>query len=408
MNQVGSVASQSEFSTFTKENIFGEHFTREYSLELIRRDQETGRIFDELPHWAQEDILSFMQGEKGLPVTYDSFFKKITDPFAHPERLESLISSIIGHDVHIKTILNPEGVRLAESGSFVIMDVVVEGEDGSVIDVEIQKMGYAFPGERSSCYISDMIMRQYNRIKSEQGKKFTYRNMKPVYLIVFMEKSSEAFRMVAPQFIHKQVHAYSSNVQVTDLNNIIYISLDTFRENIQNITNKLEAWLTFLSATSYEAILKLVEAYPEFLEYYHEINLFRHKPKELIGMFSEALAILDRNTEIYMFEEMQKQVEELKMIKTEYEKDIKEKIDVIAAKETEIAEKETEIAEKETEIAEKETEIAEKETEIAAKETEIAAKDTQIETQKEELEMQKNTIAALTEEIEKLKMSLNI
>ena len=68
----------------------------------------------------------------------------------------------------------------------------------------------------------------------------------------------------------------------------------------QNIDTELDAWLTFLSSDAPSDIIKLVTAYPKFQEYYNDISKFRKNPKELINMFSEALAIMDRNTELYM------------------------------------------------------------------------------------------------------------
>ena len=64
----------------------------------------------------------------------------------------------------------------------------------------------------------------------------------------------------------------------------------------QNIVTELDAWLTFFSCTDAEHIVRLVQEYPKFLEYYKDIAVFRTNPKELIYMFSEALEILDRNT----------------------------------------------------------------------------------------------------------------
>ena len=60
----------------------------------------------------------------------------------------------------------------------------------------------------------------------------------------------------------------------------------------QNIVTELDAWLTFFSCTDAEHIVRLVQEYPKFLEYYKDIAVFRTKPKELIYMFSEALEIL--------------------------------------------------------------------------------------------------------------------
>lgn len=49
--------------------------------------------------------------------------------------------------------------------TLLIMDLLAEMEDGSLINVEIQKQGYAFPAGRISCYCADLVMRQYARVK---------------------------------------------------------------------------------------------------------------------------------------------------------------------------------------------------------------------------------------------------
>ena len=59
-------------------------------------------------------------------------------------------------------------------------------------------------------------------------------------------------------------------------------------------------------------MVQFVNQYPEFLPYYQDIITFRKKPEELIHMFSDALREMDRNTERYMVEELNKQVEDLK------------------------------------------------------------------------------------------------
>ena len=89
-------------------------------------------------------------------------------------------------------------------------------------------------------------------------------------------------------------------------------SLDTFNSMGQNIVTELDAWLTFFSCTDAEHIVRLVQEYPKFLEYYKDIAVFRTKPKELIYMFSEALEILDRNTANYMIDELAQEVKSVK------------------------------------------------------------------------------------------------
>ena len=43
-----------------------------------------------------------------------------------------------------------------------------------------------------SCYSSDLMLRQYTRVKSLKGNAFTYKDLKTVYTIVIYEKSPDA------------------------------------------------------------------------------------------------------------------------------------------------------------------------------------------------------------------------
>ena len=291
--------------------ILGKEKSKEEVLHELRQMPDVYRRFLRLKAEYREKILKFLQGNQGILITYDTFFKKIFDAEKHPERVENLLSCLMGQRIKIKKVLPPIGNRLVEAGSLVIMDILIELEDGSITDLEMQKIGYRFPGERSSCYSADMIMRQYNRIRNEKGDAFTYKDMKPAHLIIFMEESASEFLEVSPQYIHRKVNMYDSGALVKSLDDICYISLDTFRETVENISNKKEAWLMFLSSDRAEDILKLIDAYPEFLEYYKEIAEFRTHPKELINMLSEWLMELDHNTELYMIDEMIKERQQL-------------------------------------------------------------------------------------------------
>ena len=66
----------------------------------------------------------------------------------------------------------------------------------------------------------------------------------------------------------------------------------------------------FLGSDKPEHIQKIIDNYPRFEEMYREIVRFRYSPEEAIGMFSEALKVLDENTVKYMIEEMKQELEE--------------------------------------------------------------------------------------------------
>ena len=92
---------------------------------------------------------------------------------------------------------------------------------------------------------------------------------------------------------------------------ITFISLDTFKDEVHNIDTKRDAWLKFLTEDDPDEIVNFVNQYPEFLPCYKDLIAFRQNPKELINMFSNALKEMDKNTERYMVEELNKKVKEL-------------------------------------------------------------------------------------------------
>ena len=319
--------------------------TRKEVLSMLKQHENTYRRFQSFEKKYQEELLAFLMGTDFLHITYDPFFKEIFDPYRHRERVERLISALLGKTVVIKEVLQHEGKRLSGSSSLVIMDIVAQLSDGSYLDVEIQKIGYAFPGERTCCYSADLILRQYDRLRAQYKEAFSYRKMMPVQVIILMEESTDIFQKAFPQYIHRKQTSYSSGVNVTELSQILYISLDTFSKVVQNkAETPLHAWLTLLSTTDISVILELTEKYPDFLSIYQEIMAFRTNPEELITMFSEALSIMDRNTELYMIEEMRQKAEQMQR-ETEQKQQKIEQMN----QETERLQQETEKLQQETE-----------------------------------------------------------
>ena len=99
----------------------------------------------------QEQFLDFCSGARGVKMMYDFMSKEILNPEFHPERLNEFISLLLGQPAEIVEVLPNDGTRLADESTLLIMDVVVKLSDGSIVNLEIQKLGYMFPGERSAC-----------------------------------------------------------------------------------------------------------------------------------------------------------------------------------------------------------------------------------------------------------------
>ncbi len=199
--------------------------------------------------------------------------------------------------------------RIAAETSLLILDIVVQLEDGSIANVEVQRIGYAFPGSRCACYSADLLLRQYKRVRGEKGKNFSYRDIKKVYTIVFFEKSTKVFYDFPDTYIHYMKQQSDTGIHIDLLQEYVFIAIDIFREKLHNKgvdkKNKLEAWLTFLGEDDPEWILKLIEAHPEFGALYREVYEMCRNTERIMGIFSKELAELDKNTVQYMIDEMQ-------------------------------------------------------------------------------------------------------
>lgn len=292
--------------------------TKESLEQTIKSSEKLTKIYKSLEKemdvysnitW-QDEFMDFCMGKKWLPLTYDPFFKFIFNPETHPERLSDFLSELLKIPVKVKRALPMEGGQIIAEGAWLIMDIVVELEDGSLANVEIQKVPYLFCGERGACYSSDLLLRQYNRVKKAKDKKFSYHDLKPVYTIVLLEKSDKNFWQFPKKYLHQSEQIFNTGLHLELLQKYVFIPLDIFQKNAYNIDTRLEAWLHCIASKEPEIIQLLLYKYPDFAEIYKEIEVFRTDVEEVLNMFSEALAIMDRNAVSYMIEELQKELEE--------------------------------------------------------------------------------------------------
>ena len=295
--------------------------SREQILLEIRSDPALNARFEALSEEAQKEFLDICTGEKGVKILYDSFFRSVMNPELYPDRLQSMLSCILGMEIASFHVLETSSFALGDVKSLVIMDIVVELLDGSIINLEVQKIGYDFPGERAACYASDLTLRQYARARrdaakrsaEEPGHKFSYHAIHPVYTIVLIEKSPSLFYRFPDQYIHRFSQKSDTGLSMELLHNYIFIPLDIFRKKHQNedISTELDAWLTFLSTEEPDEIMRLCDAFPFFRDIYRHIYEICQNTEDVMGIFSEALAERDRNTVDYMIDELKRSNEQL-------------------------------------------------------------------------------------------------
>ena len=354
---------------------------------------ENPKLLEKYREWdeeQQEEFLDYCTGVKGVKILYDAFFKEIMNPENTPERLNELLSLLLGQSVTIKRVLPGDSTRLADEQSLLIMDILVELADTSLANVEVQKIGYSFPGQRSACYSSDLLLRQYKRVKGEKKKAFSYKDIKSVYTIVFFETSIKEFHEYPQNYIHKFKQQSDTGLGLELLQKYVFIPLDIFRGIYHNnLRNKTEAWLTFLSTDEPEIIIELISQYPEFKEMYEEIYVMCQNVEKVMEMFSKELIQLDRNTVQYMIDEMQDTIDVQK--------------EELEAKQETIDTQKGELEQQKATISTQKNELEEQKTTINTQKEELEAKQNTIDTQKDEIETMKQQLQSVMAQIEQLK-----
>ena len=323
--------------------ILGDPMTREEVLKQIEKDPKCHEIFQKLPESLKEELIAFCMGNRGAKVTYDPFFKYVFHPTLKKGRLAELLSLILGEEVEILEVLPNESDRISDSGSLLVMDILVKLKSGAYANVEVQKVGYLFQGERCACYSADLLMRQLARERAkakEQDVKFIYKSIKKVYTIVLMEESPSVYKECADAYIHHGKQTFNTGLKLDLLQEYFMIPLDVFRKMPHNKINKLEAWLYFIGSDRPKDIYRVIEAFPEFKELYNELLMLRYKTKELVGMFDvikEALRAADEGTVEYMVEEQQREIAEQQRKLDEQKKMIVEQSEQIAKQSEKLA-----------------------------------------------------------------------
>ena len=183
--------------------------TKEQLMAEIEEKPKLKSIFYSWKEEARQDFINFCTGARGVKMMYDFISKEILNPEIYRERVNEFLSLLLNQKVKILEVLPNDGTRLADESTLLIMDIVVELEDGSIVNLEIQKIGYMFPGERSACYSADLLLRQYKRVKQKAEKKLdshtkmSYKDIKDVYTIVLFQQSPQELKKFKDVYMHR-------------------------------------------------------------------------------------------------------------------------------------------------------------------------------------------------------------
>ncbi len=138
--------------------------------------------------------------------------------------------------------------------------------------------------------------------------------------------------------------------------NCFFIPLDIFKENLHNrgMQNRLDAWLAFFCCYDPEDILGLIRLYPDFKALYEHVYQICRDMENIMGIFSKELRVLDRNTTLYMIDEMQATIDRQKLALAEKDAALSQ---VLAEKDSALAQKNSALAKKDKRIKELEQQL---------------------------------------------------
>ena len=244
---------------------------REEVLAEILKNGTLHRRFDSWPKEKREEFLDLCTGARGLKLLYDGFFKEVMNLEYVPGRLSDFLSGTLGQKVRVIRAIPTDATRLANESVLLAMDIVVELGDGSIANVEMQRIGYLFPGQRSACYSADLLLRQYKRLRGSR-ENFRYRDIRNVYTIVLFEKSPQAFHAYPETCCHFFEQKSDSGLTMELVQKYLFIPLDIFMRNPHNRDrrSRKDAWLTLFSSDDPDTIVELLEDYPEFKDIYRD------------------------------------------------------------------------------------------------------------------------------------------
>lgn len=290
-------------------------------LSRIEEREDLSEIFESWSREQRQEYLDRCTGKRGFNILYDAYFKEVMNPEYDPSRLESFLEVVIGEKVRILKVLPNDSVRLEDENTLLVTDIVVELADGSVANIEVQKIGNRFTGPRCSCYLSDMMLRQYKRIRARKKKGFSYGDIKKVYLIVLYEHSPKALRTMPDTYLHRARHVFDTGLDMDLLQRCVLVPLDIFRETMQNkpIRTLLEAWLTFLGEDTPQRLVELFRVFPQFIAMYETLYGMYKDMVNAMGFFSEELRIMDQNMVKYMIDELDDEIKHLEEVKNQLE-----------------------------------------------------------------------------------------
>ena len=184
--------------------------------------------------------------EELIPITYDFMFKRVFGCEGNEDILKDLLESILNIEIQKISVKNPEMVKDKKNGKSGTLDIKVELEDKTIIDVEMQAKNKYNMEERLTTYAGKLISEQLRK-----GDKYTKLNKTIIICILnynCVERNS--YHNIA-QMRYRETEeksyvdvGYKKEKQIaSDYIEVHILEIPKFKRSNAGVKEKLEQWM---------------------------------------------------------------------------------------------------------------------------------------------------------------------
>ncbi len=342
---------------------------------LLDTDPEVKAAFERLSEQGQKEMLAISDEIRVPNLLSDTIFKAIFDPDVKDSLLSDFISCILGRKVKVLHSLKNEGLRHSIYSKGIVLDIVVQFEDGSIANVEIQRSGIKLSPKRAACYSADIVTRQYAITQGQAKSEIDYDIIQPVYTIIIFEESPREFKETK-KYKHFFQQKSDTGVELELLQYYAYICLDVFKAEKPRVGKKIDTWLEFLTIQDTDKMEAFLKKNKSFQTVYDRVILMSKDREGLMNMITDMLAnedivgSINRTNESIIKRQRRELAEKDKILK-EKEKTLKDKERTLKenekAHQRELQKKEKTLKTYREELQEKDALIRELQQQLAAK-----------------------------------------
>lgn len=265
------------------------------------------KIFREWSIEHQKEFLDLCTGVQGVDPLDPAFFQAVMDP----GRLRDFLSAVFQ-----KKIIQLERQEEWRGGQELIClasGLHLEFEDGEKVFAEIWKAGRMLAGQECACHCARALADRCQEKQQEQGKRFRYRDVGRVCIVVLWEDSHTQTDGDTGKYLHTGRISFDTGLEFGVLQEYHVMDLDLYqRENMdKDIQGGFDGWMSFLGCRRPEKIVQLIKTYPCFKGIYEEIYGICRDAQKILHIFGEGLRCREKDQDRRTVQEMEEVIQRL-------------------------------------------------------------------------------------------------